>query len=145
MVQELRPLHVLIVDDHTLMRKLVGKHLSDLGIEKLETATDGAETLATLEAAQEKGKPFDMVLLDWHMPNMSGLELLQHCRSRNCYDNTAIVMLTGECEPDKVILALQEGATSYMMKPVSQEMFVKKIREVAHWIEQRRGVKNAAV
>lgn len=132
-------LSVLVVDDHLLMRRLVTQQMKTIGFQVIENAIHGQEAWKKLEEAERMGHCYDIVMLDWGMPIMNGFDLLKKCRSDHRFDHIAFVMLTGECEQKNVMEALQAGATSYIVKPVSQETLNDKIRSVLAWIEKRRG------
>lgn len=128
-------LNVLVVDDHMLMRKLVCQHLKTLGFDRVETAVNGQEALDMIEKRYGDGGMYSIVFLDWSMPVMDGMGLLNHCRSDERFKKMAFVMLTGECEQGNVLKALQAGATSYIVKPVSQDTLSQKIKNVMEWIQ----------
>lgn len=135
--KKLSGLSVLVVDDHMLMRRLVTQQLKMIGFEKIETAINGQEALHKMEEAFLRGTHFDIVMLDWGMPVMTGIELLRTCRGQEKFNHMAFVMLTGECEQRNVLEALQAGATSYIVKPVSQETMAEKVRNVVEWLEKK--------
>ena len=83
-------LSVLVVDDHMMMRTMISQHLRDLGFNSIETANTGVEALEKMEAAWSAKKPFNIVLLDWHMPDIEGIEVLEECREDKKYDSTAM-------------------------------------------------------
>lgn len=128
-------LRVLIVDDYMIIRKLVSQQLSMMGIELIDTAIDGLDAERKLESAR-----FDIVLLDWGMPNKDGLEVLKSCKQdgNNKFRNTAFIMLTGESETKSVKDALDAGATSYLVKPVDFDSLKSKIDSAADWLEKRQ-------
>lgn len=128
-------MNVLVVDDHMLMRKLVCQHLKTLGFEQVETAVNGEEALRLIEDRMQTGSAHNIVFLDWSMPVMDGISLLHRCREDSRFDKIAFVMLTGECEQSNVLKALQAGATSYIVKPVSQDTLSQKIKNVMEWIQ----------
>lgn len=132
-------LSVLVVDDHMLMRRLVTQQMKTIGFQTIENAIHGQEAWKKLDEAENSGRHYDIVMLDWGMPIMNGFDLLKKCRGDRRFDNVAFVMLTGECEQKNVLEALQAGATSYIVKPVSQETLTDKIMNVLDWIEKRRG------
>lgn len=128
-------MNVLVVDDHMLMRKLVCQHLKTLGFERVETAINGQEALEKMEGSLQGGDRYNIVFLDWSMPILDGMGLLNLCRKDTRFDSIAFVMLTGECEQGNVLKALQAGATSYIVKPVSQDTLSQKIKNVMEWIQ----------
>ncbi len=111
----------LIVDDSRAMRMILAKMLRALDIDVLE-AEDGAAALGAL--ADEP----DLVLVDWNMPGMSGLDFVVAARgSAYSYDGK-IMLVTAETEVDHVVKALEAGADEYLMKPFSTEAVVEKLR-----------------
>lgn len=113
------------------MRVIVRRILTEAGFEIIE-AGDGAAALAELRA---KG-PFDLAVVDWNMPIMDGLELLLALQRGEAPRPTHIVMCTTETEPERIVRALEAGATEYLMKPFSKEAVLDKLmmlglREVA--------------
>lgn len=135
-------LSVLVVDDHMLMRRLVTQQLKRIGFDKIDNAVNGQDAWNRMEEANQSGTDFDIIMLDWGMPVMNGIELLRKCRSEEKYSDVAFVMLTGECEQKNVLDALQSGATSYIVKPVSQETMVEKVKNVVEWLDKKQHEKD---
>jgi two-component system chemotaxis response regulator CheY len=102
---------------------ILSRTLRELGYEVRE-AGDGREALATLGASP----PADLVMADWNMPVMDGLELLRRIRSSPRLHSVPVVMVTTEAEIDQMTLALQAGATEYVMKPFTKEILADKLR-----------------
>ena len=113
----------LVVDDSRAIRMILSRTLRELGYEVRE-AGDGREALATLGASP----PADLVMADWNMPVMDGLELLRRIRSSPRLHSVPVVMVTTEAEIDQMTLALQAGATEYVMKPFTKEILADKLR-----------------
>lgn len=133
---DIKNLKFLVVDDHHLMRQMVTKHLQSLKATTYEQAQNGYDAYDRLEKAREAGAPFNVICLDWNMPVMDGLELLKKCRGDKNYEKTAIIMLTAESEQKLVMKAIQEGATSYIIKPFSLDEFTKKMGAVLEWLKK---------
>ena len=112
----------LIVDDSRAIRLILGKMLKTLGFEVTE-AENGKVALDTLSAAG----PFDLALVDWNMPVMNGLEMVKALRADERFSELRIMMVTTETEHDQVSLALDAGATEYLMKPFSVEAVSQKL------------------
>ncbi len=112
----------LVVDDSRTVRIIVGQILREAGMEVLEAA-DGREALAQLERRPE----VELLLLDWNMPEMNGLELLREVRSRRDFDGLRVLMVTSESQSDQVNLALRAGADEYLMKPFNKDILVAKL------------------
>ena len=130
---------VLIVDDSVMMRQLLDSQLGVLGYKNVCKAVNGVDAMSQLLDSVEKGNPFDMVLLDWGMPEMDGLSFLVKCRDDKRFAKIAIVMVTSESEQANITKALEAGATSYLVKPFSPQGLQEKIREVAEWLDQGQG------
>lgn len=112
---------VLVVDDSKPIYSIVSEILKDLGHEP-HWAEDGQVAKGILE----KDKDFELVLLDWNMPNMNGLEFLQ-ANDAEKFCPCPIMMMTTEKDPSKIETALGLGATDYIMKPFTQDIIQNKI------------------
>lgn len=137
-MSQLSQLKVLIADDHFLVRQFVRNTLQEAKITNIQTAADGNEAIDQIQKAREVNQPYDIVFLDWNMPTISGLEVLNYFRTRPEYANTAFVMLTAESEQSNIMKAIKAGATSYIIKPVSPSDLGKKLFEIHEWIKRKR-------
>lgn len=126
-------LRILVVDDHMLMRSLVSQSLEACGAKNIQLASNG---LAALDLIEEN--LFDVVFLDWNMPEMEGIDVLKRCRTNNRYANMAIVMLTAEQTEKNVLKAIELGATSYIVKPVSKNSLTRNMNKILGWLEKRK-------
>lgn len=115
---------VLLVDDSGVMRKIIARGLHSLWIDEVIEAGDGVEALE----AFGDGEGFDLVLTDWNMPNMNGLELVQAIRGAG--HRLPIMMITTETEKSQVLKAIQTGVNDYLVKPFDQEMLQTKLQRV---------------
>jgi len=113
----------LVVDDSMTIRRIVIKALGLVGIEDTAEAADGAEAL---KAAQETA--YDLILLDWNMPNMTGIEALRAMRQAGV--GTPVVMVTTEAEKLRVIEAIKAGANDYLIKPFSPDQLAEKVKNI---------------
>jgi len=112
----------LVVDDSAVMRKVMIGALARAGIEDIGQAADGKEAVdAALAGA------YDIVLLDWNMPNMLGIDALKAIRAAGRM--VPIIMVTTEAEKTRVIEALKAGANNYIIKPFEPQAIVAKIQE----------------
>ena len=111
---------VLVVDDSGVMRKIIIRSLFACGVSDTVEAADGE--IAWSEFQDEE---FDLVMTDWNMPNVTGLELLQ--RIRQSGSAVPVIMITTEGERDKVVQAIQAGVTDYLCKPFEKEELQAKI------------------
>jgi two-component system, chemotaxis family, chemotaxis protein CheY len=114
---------VLVVDDSRAMRTILKKILESAGAE-VEEAENGQEGLAKLKL----GIPLDIVLVDWNMPEMSGLDFVRAVRANSRYQTLPLMMVTAETEKSQVGKALAEGANEYVMKPFTKEVIQEKLK-----------------
>jgi two-component system, chemotaxis family, chemotaxis protein CheY len=120
---------ILLADDDNLMRTLVNVSLgSAKGVEIVE-AVDGDQAWHLLSRQQ-----FDAVVLDWHMPGKSGLELVQAVRAQG--SNVPIVMITGESNRERVVEAIQAGISEYVIKPFDFKLLLSKLAKHCKGLEK---------
>ena len=117
----------LIVDDFGTMRKIIKKVIGDLGYKNAVEAVDGMEAYKLLIEHSTTKEPFEYVIADWNMPNMSGLELLKKCRSEEAFKKVPIMFVTAEGEQAQILEAIKEGATEYVVKPFTSEKIKEKL------------------
>jgi two-component system chemotaxis response regulator CheY len=115
----------LVVDDSRAIRMILSRTLRELGYE-VRDAGNGVDALTVLNA----GPRPDLVMADWNMPVMDGLELLRRIRASAEFSSVPVVMVTTEAEVDQMALALAAGATEYIMKPFTAEILAGKLRMV---------------
>jgi two-component system chemotaxis response regulator CheY len=117
-------MNTLVIDDSKAMRRIVRKAVSGFGFEASE-ACDGQEGLDELEANPEK---YGLVLVDWNMPNMNGLEFVIAVRAQSRFDSLKIVMVTSETDPEKMVKAIIAGVDEFLMKPFTQPVMAEKLQ-----------------
>jgi two-component system chemotaxis response regulator CheY len=120
-------MRILIVDDSSTMRRIIGNVVMQLGVTKdnFEEAEDGVEAWKLLETSQ-----FDVILTDWNMPNMNGLELVKKIRGGGAHQKTPIIMITTEGGKGEVITALKAGVNNYIVKPFGADVLKEKLSGV---------------
>ncbi|MBK6911671.1 MAG: response regulator [bacterium] len=118
---------ILSVDDSTTIRRIVKRSCEEMGHTVLEAA-EGAAALAVLA---EKASEVSLVILDWNMPGMTGLEVLKAIKSDPKTKNIVVMMLTSEADMNFVKEAIAAGAQNYLTKPFDQKMLALKIQESA--------------
>lgn len=111
------PRRALVVDDEPLVRRTVARMLRRLGFEAVEAA-DGAAALAELERSTD----FDLATLDWRMPGLAGIQLVERIRSEPRHAHTRLLMVTGVEDVVAVEAALLAGADGYLVKPVAPQL-----------------------
>jgi len=114
----------LVVDDSKAVRMILGRTLKEIGFEVSE-AGDGRQALDII--AQDK-VGMKLVLADWNMPEMNGLDLLKNLRQDRELDSLVVVMVTTETDIDQMVIALEAGANEYVMKPFTKEILMGKLQ-----------------
>jgi two-component system chemotaxis response regulator CheY len=115
-------MQALVIDDSRATRRIVGLYLKELGFDILE-AGDGQQAL---DALVEHGLP-DVVMVDWNMPVMNGLDFIKAVRADKANRDLPIIMLTTETEMERMALAFLAGVNEYIMKPFSRTMIEEKL------------------
>ncbi|MFO1041249.1 MAG: response regulator [Planctomycetaceae bacterium] len=113
----------LIIDDSRAMRRILKLIVVQLGFETIE-AENGREGLDQLRRFPET----ELVLVDWNMPEMNGLEFIEIIRSNPNYDDLKLVMVTTETEPTRMARALLAGVDEFVMKPFTADILVEKLQ-----------------
>ncbi|MBI1326968.1 MAG: response regulator [Alphaproteobacteria bacterium] len=117
-------LSVLIVDDYKTMLRVLRNLLGQIGIMNIDEAADGEAALSLI-----KYKKYDLIISDWSMEPMSGMDLLKAVRTGN--DNeTAFIMVSAESAAEKVIAAREAGVDNYIIKPFTADTLKNKIEQV---------------
>jgi two-component system chemotaxis response regulator CheY len=115
-------MRVLVIDDSPAIRHILRKMMAELGAEAVE-AGNGIEGLSRLH----QDNAVDLIIVDWNMPEMDGLEFIENVRADAAYDNIPILMATTENTMDRVTEALQAGANEYVMKPFTKDIITAKL------------------
>lgn len=115
---------ILLVDDSNSICMVVGQMLKDAGYEY-----DRAENGKIAVELITKNATYDVILLDWNMPEMDGLQFLEHIQAHKL-THAPVIMMTTENKPEKILKALQAGAVEYIMKPFTQDIIISKIETV---------------
>lgn len=116
-------MRALVIDDSRAVRRVIGGIVRELGYDVLE-AENGLEGLAQLET---NGAP-DLILVDWNMPEMNGLEFIKEARRNPLYQNVLIMMVTTETEMSKMAQAFVAGVNEYVMKPFDKAILLDKLQ-----------------
>jgi len=115
-------MRAIIIDDSRVMRGIIRRILSGYGFEVSE-AGDGVDALHQLRGKEAP----DLALVDWNMPEMTGIEFVGQIREDHDFDSMAIVMVTTESEASQMARALAAGANEYLMKPFTKEALQDKL------------------
>lgn len=118
-------MNVLVVDDFATMRRILKTILRQIGFTTITEADNGKTALVELQ----KGK-VGLILCDWNMPEMSGLDLLMAVRSNNGLKDIPFVMVTAETQKENIIEAVKAGVSSYIVKPFTAETIGEKLKKI---------------
>jgi two-component system, chemotaxis family, chemotaxis protein CheY len=116
---------VLVVDDFATMRRIVKNILVQLGFKNIVEADDGTTAVDVL-----KNEKVDLIISDWNMPKMTGLDLLKYVRADADIGATPFIMVTAEAQQDNIILAVKAKVSQYIVKPFTAETLGEKINKV---------------
>jgi two-component system chemotaxis response regulator CheY len=117
--------NILIVDDYKTMLRIIRNLLKQLDFNNVDEASDGAEALTKLRAGN-----FGLVISDWNMEPMTGLDLLKEVRADARLKNLPFIMVTAESKTENVVAAKQAGVSNYIVKPFNAETLKEKIEKV---------------
>jgi two-component system chemotaxis response regulator CheY len=120
-----KSMKVLIVDDYKTMLRIIRNLLKQIDFNNVEEASDGGEALEKLRAGS-----FGLVISDWNMQPMTGLQLLQEVRADAKLKPLPFIMITAESKTENVIAAKQAGVSNYIVKPFNAETLRDKIEKV---------------
>lgn len=131
-------LKILVVDDFSTMRRIVKNLLVELGFTAalIQEADDGVNAMAMLKA-----QPFDFVVTDWNMPNMTGIDLLRAIRAEPALKALPVLMVTAENNRDQIIAAAQAGVNGYIVKPFTAATLQEKLTKVFERLAAAGGAK----
>ena len=125
-------LKILVVDDFPTMRRIVKTLLRQNGYSNFVEAEDGALGYKTLQ--EEKG--IGMVVSDWNMPNMTGLEFLKAVRADDRYKELPFLMVTAEAEKENIIEAVKAGVSNYVVKPFTAQTLKEKLTKIDQMLKK---------
>lgn len=116
---------VLVVDDFATMRRIIKNILKQTGFTNILEAEDGKSALKMLQ-----NDKFDLILCDWNMPEMQGIELLTRMKSDEQLKGIPFVMVTAEAQKENIIEAVKAGVNSYIVKPFTAEIVEQKLKKL---------------
>lgn len=127
---------ILVIDDMPAIRRMVKDSMRQLGYRNFYTAEDGMEGLRVLEQQLLEDEPIQLVLSDWNMPEMPGIELLKQIRELDDYQDVPFLMITAEGQKHQILEAIQAGVTDYILKPFTPDLLEKKLQ--AAWKKHQK-------
>ena len=121
---------ILVIDDFKTMRSIVKKTLQNMGYSSIDEAEDGAQGYQRMTQAFTEGKPFGLVVCDWNMPNMNGLELTKAIRNDATFGTLPVLMVTTRGIKEDIVQALQAKVNNYIVKPFTPAVLKEKIQAI---------------
>lgn len=122
-----RPPRLLLIDDVESMRQVLKQVLLELGFTKIDMTDNGEKGLKLLQESANSNQPYDLVVSDWEMPKLSGLELLKLVRMDPILSATPFFLVTGVSDRQHIIKAIDTGVTGYLIKPVNPQLIKEKL------------------
>jgi two-component system chemotaxis response regulator CheY len=120
-----KDLTALVVDDFSTMRRIVKNILRDMEFKNILEAEDGTAALQVLSTQK-----VDLIVSDWNMPRMSGLELLKHVRSTEDLKDTPFLMVTAEAQKENILEAVKAKVSNYIVKPFTAATLAEKLAKI---------------
>lgn len=118
-------MRILVVDDFPTMRKIIRNLLKQLGLNNVLEADDGTDALQLLN-----NEAIDLVISDWNMPKMTGLELLKSIRGNDELSHVKVLMVTAEAKKENILEAIGSGVSNYIVKPFTAQVLQEKIEKI---------------
>ena len=118
-------LKFLIVDDFSTMRRIVRGLFREMGCHNADEAEDGAVALSMLKKAK-----YDFVVSDINMPNMNGFDLLKAVKADDSLKHLPVLMVTAEARKEDIVMAAQNGAAGYIVKPFTKATLEEKVQKI---------------
>ena len=116
---------ILIAEDNITMASALKYILQQMGYDQITETNDGSEALRLLAKNR-----FDLVIMDWALPSVSGVSLTKWMRQKEPYRNTPVIMVTSKDQPEDVLTAVESGVNEYVLKPLDKEILRTKISKV---------------
>lgn len=128
--ETLKDIRVLIVDDVASARRIIKKQLENLGYSDIMEADSGETAISLLSK-----EPCSLILSDWSMPKLGGLELLKQLRSKEALKNLPFIMITSTAGSEQIVESAKAGVTDFIVKPFSTDTLEKKISGISDRIK----------
>ncbi|MBT6616247.1 MAG: response regulator [Deltaproteobacteria bacterium] len=129
-----KDIRILVVDDSIGIRLAAKKVFQNLGFMQVSVADDGTTALEEL-----KKEPFELVVADWNMPKMSGIDLLKAMRAEKSLENIPFLLVTGDDNQDNIMEAIKAGISNFMTKPYDAKVLSEKIERIFTFQDELNG------
>ncbi|PIR22386.1 MAG: hypothetical protein COV44_08230 [Deltaproteobacteria bacterium CG11_big_fil_rev_8_21_14_0_20_45_16] len=137
-------INILIVEDEKDISQICREFLESAGYKNIENSSNGMDGLNKALTAQKDGKAFDLIISDWDMPIMTGLQLLEKIRENSQVSNTLVILISGKCSEEVIRQAVKFQVSGIILKPFEKDVLNAKVdslfvsREIATEIENKR-------
>jgi CheY-like chemotaxis protein len=128
----------LLVDDSPLAIKVMRVCLNSLGYDAISEANDGKHALDLMYAAKAERNQYGMIFLDWSMPGMNGLDVLNQCKATPDFAEIAVVVFSANRDEVTVMRAMKAGATDYITKPIAPEELTQRVAEILNNLKLKK-------
>lgn len=116
---------ILIADDQAVIIEMLSQTFADFGVTQIETASDGREAFDKIKMASP---PFDIIICDWEMPELDGLQVLEKAKASNTLGDALFWMVTANTDTQKIKQAVAKGINDYIAKPVEPNILLEKFK-----------------
>jgi two-component system chemotaxis response regulator CheY len=139
-----KEIRILFADDMAMFRAMVKNSLTTLGYRNYVETQDGEEAWLKIQEAIRENKPFDLIISDWMMPKLKGIDLLKQVRAESWGKALPFIMLTGEAEKQNIMEAIENRVSQYIIKPFTVDQLKGKLEQTyTKWCAET-GVKKSA-
>lgn len=118
-------MRILVVDDFSVMRRILKSYLRNLGFSDIQESENGKDALNRLQSGE-----YDLIITDWNMPVMTGLELLKEVRATESLAHIPVLMVTAESKREQIIAAAHAGVNGYVIKPFNELTLRDKLNKI---------------
>lgn len=129
---------ILLAEDTEITRAILKQMLGKLGYKRVTEVDNGVDAWEEIERSLRSQSPFKLLIIDWNMPRMNGLELLKKLQSFEETKNMAFILLTSNTEKEQVVHAITEGVNVYIAKPFPAAILEKKMKESWEFTQKKR-------
>lgn len=130
--------NIMVVDDSSAIRTLLKQQLTVLGFRNVLEAEHGKEALAKLDGLNKAGININLLIVDWNMPEMNGIDLLLNLKGHDKYKSIPFLMVTSESETENVIKAIVLGVSDFIVKPFDENVLSEKLASIWKRVAQKK-------
>lgn len=129
---------ILVVEDTVAIREIIVSVLKNIGFKNLSEVEDVPQALKALTDATDHHECFELIISDWKMPGLTGMDLLNSVRRKTEWSKIPFVFLTSESRQDQIVRAIQAGASNYILKPIIEDTLREKLKRT--WDQLQKAI-----